>query len=465
MSQLLADQFHNDARVLKAKQLISDALADVQSQLRTIRKGRSDLAEHYQNLLERFGVVRGNPLYYPYLGSGVGSGPLVELADGSIKYDFITGIGVHYLGHSHPKLVSAGVDAALGDTVMQGNLQQNVDSLKLAETLLNIANRKGAQLGHCFLTSSGAMANENALKIILHKKHPARRILCFENCFAGRTLAMATVTDNAGYRTGLPTVLDVDYIPFFDLEQPEVSISTSVAVLKKYIARYPEQYACMCFELIQGERGAYAGDHRFFTALMDILKENRIPIFVDEVQTFARTSEIFAYQHFGLDQYIDVVTIGKSSQVCATLFSRDFNPKPGIISQTFTSSSAAITSAQVILDHLMQSDYFGESGKIMRCHKHFNQRLVGIARRFPNTIHGPYGLGAMVAFSVFDGSPENTKMFVKALFEEGVISFVAGKNPTRVRFLLPIGAITLEDIDSVVKILEITLQKVRKHLI
>ena len=463
MPDLLADQFHKDARVLKAKQLIRDALYDCQNKITGIRKARHALEENYQNLLKQFGVMRGNPLYFPYLGSGFGKGALVELADGSIKYDFIAGIGVHYWGHSHPKIISAGVDAALEDIVLQGNLQQNIGSVKLVELLLNTATSKGAKLEHCFLTTSGAMANENALKIILHKKHPAYRILCFENSFSGRTLAMASLTDNAAYRSGLPNILRVDYLPFFDEKHPKESTCNSVGMLKKYLFRYPEQYACMCFELVQGEGGAYPGNRRFFTALMDVLKEHKIAILIDEVQTFARTSEIFAFQHFGLDNYVDVVTVGKTSHVCATLFSDSYNPKPGIVSQTFTSSSSAVKSAQVMIEHLVKSDYFGKSGKIMQCHEYLTNYLDDIAKRFPNTIHGPYGLGAMIGFSVFDGSLEITKTFVQALFQAGVISFVAGKNPVRVRFLLPIGAITLEDIDLVAEKLESTIEKVGKR--
>ena len=52
----------------------------------------------------------------------------------------ISGIGVHYLGHSHPALIAAGVDAALRDTVMQGNLQQNTEALSLSRLLLDLAN-------------------------------------------------------------------------------------------------------------------------------------------------------------------------------------------------------------------------------------------------------------------------------------------------------------------------------------
>ena len=78
---------------------------------------------------------------------------LVELADGSVKYDFISGIGVHHWGHSHPAMVEASLDAALRDTVMEGNLQQNVESVELVRSLLDAANAKGAKLKHCFFRS------------------------------------------------------------------------------------------------------------------------------------------------------------------------------------------------------------------------------------------------------------------------------------------------------------------------
>jgi len=45
------------------------------------------------------------------------------------------------------------------------------------------------------------------------------------------------------------------------------------------------------------------------------------------------------------------------------------------------------------------------------------------------------------------------------LFEAGVISFIAGTYPTRIRFLAPMGAITAKDIDIVMEIVEKTLLK------
>ena len=58
----------------------------------------------------------------------------------------------------------------------------------------------------------------------------------------------------------------------------------------------------------------------------------------------------------------------------------------------------------------------------------------------------------MFAFQVFDGSPDVTMKFVHELFKNGVISFIAGKNPTKVRFLFPTPVMSKKDIDAVVKI-------------
>ena len=266
-----ATALRQDDRVAEARRLLRAALVEHQESLTGIRPPDPTLRESSSAMLERFGRDRGGDLYFPYLGTGFGHGPLVELADGSVKYDMIGGIGVHYFGHGHPDLVDAGVDGALGDTVMQGNLQQNTESAQLVADLLDLATRSGAELAHCFLTTSGAMANENALKLAFCHHQPADRILAFDGCFCGRTLALAQITDKARYRVGLPTTISVDYVPFFDAEAPEESTARSMEILRAHLQRHPGRHAAMIFEMVQGEGGYYPGDRAFFVALMQVL--------------------------------------------------------------------------------------------------------------------------------------------------------------------------------------------------
>ncbi len=465
MKPLLADKLADDPRIAQAKQLILDALQEHQTQLTSIQPAQPQRQPAYNHAVKQFGQMRGGQLYFPYLGSGFGKGPLVELADGSVKYDFITGIGVHGWGHGHPDLVDAAIDAALCDTIMQGNLQQSQHSANLIQILLDAAQRNGSNLSHCFLSTSGAMANENALKMLFQKKQPARRLLAFEGCFMGRTLALAQVTDKAAYRVGLPPTIAVDYVPFFNPQDPQGSTDRALHVLNKHLARYPDQHAAMCFELVQGEGGYYPGHRDFFIALMQCLKSHHIAVMVDEVQTFGRTTELFAFQHFGLDEYVDAVTIGKLSQVCATLFTDEFKPQPGLISQTFTGSTSSIFAAQKIIEGLLDGGYFGHDGKNNCLHQHFVARLQEIAQRQPGCLSGPFGIGAMVAFTPIDGRIETAKKLIAALYAAGVIAFIAGSNPARIRFLIPMGAVTPQDIDAVCEIIEQSLIVVTQELV
>eukprot|EP01047_Picozoa_sp_COSAG01_P042914 COSAG01_NODE_3776_length_5706_cov_7.934011_1_plen_147_part_10 len=136
---LAADKLNNDPRLAEAKKLILAAVAEHQETLVSVRPPRPELAANYEHQLEQFGAIRGGKTFFPYLGSGIGNGPFVELADGSVKLDLITGIGVHGYGHSHPRLINAGIDAAMSDTVMQGNLQQNTSSCDIVKLLTDVA--------------------------------------------------------------------------------------------------------------------------------------------------------------------------------------------------------------------------------------------------------------------------------------------------------------------------------------
>lgn len=461
MAKTVAQGFFTDPRLAEAKKLIQEALSEHTSKINSVKPGNPELKESYEQLLKKMADYRGGALFYNYLGSGIGNGPFVELGDGSVKYDFITGIGVHYMGHSHPGVIDAQLNGALSNTVMNGHLQQNTDTADLLELISKEACKYGAGVKNVFLSTSGAMANENGFKIIFQKRAPANRFFAFEKCFAGRTLGMAWVTDKAAYRVGLPKTLDVDYIPFYNADDHQGSINAAVKVMKKQIARFPGQHAGFVMELIQGENGSWVGHTEYFEALIKVCKENNISVFADEVQSFGRTNELFAFQYFKLDKLVDVVAIGKNSQVCATLFTDDHKPKPGLMSQTFTGSSAQIAASHYVISSIVNGGYLGKDGKIERLHKRFKTNLEKISQKYPDKLKGPYGIGAMVAMTVFDGDEPKSKAFTIKLFENGVLSFMASGHPTtRVRFLMPVMVTEEKHIDEVCEIIEKTLNEI-----
>jgi acetylornithine/N-succinyldiaminopimelate aminotransferase len=452
MKKTLAQRLKEDKRIQEGKTLILQAIEELQDQC-SLKGPDKDLEKAYQKSLEDFAQLRGASLWYPYLGSGFGKGALVELTDGSVKYDFINGIGVH-VGHGIKPLIETNIDAAIEDTVMQGHLQQTEASLKLSHLLI-----EASSMDHCLLTTSGAMACENAIKMALQKQAPKQRILAFENCFMGRTMSLAQVTDKPHLRDGLPLNLPVDYLPFYDYKDPEGSLKKTIKHAERIIKRYPNSHAVMCMELVQGEGGFYPGTPDFFKGLIQFLKSHNIAILVDEVQTFGRFPEILASKHFGIIDDIDILAIGKITQVCATLFSKTFTPRAGLVSQTFTGSTSSIYSATCILETLLSSEYSGREGKIKQIGDYFRNKLEKFSEENPHLIKGPYGTGTLLAFTPLEGVMEKTLKILKELFSEGLIAFICGASPARIRFLPPIIGIEKEDVDKSCEILFNVLKK------
>ncbi len=458
MSQTISDQIKSDPAIASTIDQLLSRCQEIQQNINGIKPPSSELMQSYDDSIKKFSEIRGGELFFPYLSTGAGNGPFVELADGSVKYDLTCGIGVHIMGHGHPAVMKASIEAGLEDVTMQGNLQQNVASMTLCEKLLDLAHKKeGSHLAHCFLSSSGVMAGENALKMAMQKNAPASRVLAFERCFAGRSLAFSQINDKPAFRDGLPEILNVDYVPFYDANDPEGSTATAVATLKSHLTRHPKQYAAMLFELIQGEGGFHLGSEHFHRSLMEICKEHGVAVLVDEVQTFCRTHHPFAFQEFNLTDLVDIVWVGKAAQVCATLFSKEYLPRPGLIAQTYTASSATIAASIAILNELDNGNYFGANGKTAQLHQLFADGFDAISSRHPELLKGPYGIGAMTGCTVHGGDHAKVVTLIHHLYDNGVIAFLAGGNPTRLRFLVPIGALAPSHIQEILEILESSL--------
>ena len=464
----------DDPRVAEARRLLHEAAAEQRERLNGPRPADPDRKQSYDDLLARFGEQRGGGLWYPYLGTGAGSGPFVELADGSVKYDMINGIGVHVLGHGHRAWLDAGLDAALADTVMQGVLQQNTDSASITQRLIGLATDGGAPLCHAYLCTSGAMANENSFKLAFQRKArrgtpdkpcPSDRLLAFQGTFCGRTLALSSMSDKPGNRVGLPKALDVDYVPFYDPADPEGSTARAVERLTEHLTRWPGHHAAFKMELVIGEGGFYGGSHAFFMALIEVLKRHEVAVIVDEIQTFSRTTRPFAFQHYGLDAHVDLVNFGKATQLCGTLFTDDFVPQPGLIAQTFTASTHAIRACDALLDQMEEDHWYDgpgadpdhPAGLVAATAEALRARVQALAESHPDRISGPYGVGSMIAFTPFDGSLAAAKWILDDLFERGVIAFLCGRDAVRIRFLPACAVLTDHHLDEVTSLLDASL--------
>jgi len=446
------DSILESPEVREAAAALLDAVA-AESETRTLSAG------NYEKAIGELGRLRGRPLAWPMLQSGVGQGARVRLANGNSLLDFIGGIGVYAFGHSDRDLLETAAAASAIDTVFQGHLLPGVESLRLSKLLVKHA---GSTLHHAWLSVSGAMANENALKMILQKHSPADRIIVFENAFAGRTLAMAELSDKPGFRDGLPLRGNVLQIPFYDPNHPD-PIRFSLDALEAHLGRYPGQIASMMFELVQGEGGFNVAPPEFFRALMERCREAGLAVWVDEVQTFARTSELFAFKTLELEDLVDVVTLGKVLQGSAVLFSKKYNPKPGLISGTYAGSTAGMAVGARIIERLDEEGYLGPEGRVAVLARRVERRFESLAKRMPRAVGPRTGLGAMQAFVPWNGNPEVVNAVLQNAFEEGLLLFGAGRSPMKVRMLLPVNT-TDEELELGFAILEKALTHVSESM-
>ena len=468
----MSTEFINESQVLRAsprfraaKQEMMGAILEASSKLKGVKPGSNDpgVKESYTKLVKEFGKERGRDLYYPFVGSGIGSGPFVEMTDGSVKYDMITGIGINFFGHSHPALMEEMVEALPAD-IMQGNLEPGIEMKDLLSAILKRVGT-GSRLTHGWLMCSGTMANEVALKIIRQKRSPATKILAFKDCFAGRSTAMQEITDNPGYRQGQPTYGEVYYLPFYDSKLGLAqSTQATLAAMREHLTRYPDRFAALMIELVQGEGGFHYAPREFYVKIFEEAKKAGLAIWADEVQTFGRTGELFAYQKFGLNEYVDVVTVGKMLQACMVLFSAEYNPKPGLVAGTFSGSTVALRTARRILELFEEEKLLGSDGKIEKLSKRFSTQLERLmSGSCKGLIQETRAIGGMIAFAPLAGTLDEVKAVLMRLFELGVVAFYCGHGPYLVRLLPPLGAMTETHVDEVCKIIETAVLDVSKR--
>lgn len=451
MAQLIGHQITESTSI---NEMVQKLVSEVMGHNQKISGPKDPHPEHVANgqkEVEYAGQVRGRPLFYPYVGTGAGRGPFVELEDGSIKMDLINGIGIHLMGHSHPRVMAATVRGALSDIVNQGNLQPNKEYSRLMGKLVEKAGKR-SKLKYAWLSTCGTMANENALKMARQKNSPARMVMSFSNAFSGRSTMMAELTDNPAYKQGLPEYHEILRIPFYDKNDPQSS-EKSLNAMKAHIAKYEGNIACFAFEPMLGEGGYQRAPREFFIPMLELCKSKGIAVWADEVQTFTRTGELFAFETLDIGAYIDICTIAKTAQVGATLYTEEYNPKPGLIAGTFSGSTAALSAGIEILD-ILDEGFLGPQGRIQKIH----ERFIGVLNKLNETtckglLQDAGGMGLMIAVTPYEGKKEQVDALLKRLFKNGIIAFNCGKNPIRIRFLVP-AIISDEEIELAGKIIE-----------
>ena len=213
--------------------------------------------------------------------------------DKGIEYlDLYSGHGVISIGHSHPEY-NAKLKSQLDKLSFYSNAIQNPLQVELADKLGKLSNCEEYSL---FLCSSGAEANENALKMASFHTNKSR-VISFNNAFHGRTSAAVATTDNPKIVAPMNAQQVVTFSPLNDIDLVE-------AELKK------GDVASVIIEPIQGVGGLDMGTTEFFQGLEKICAQYNVVLILDEVQSgYGRSGKFFAHQHHGIKP--DIICMAK----------------------------------------------------------------------------------------------------------------------------------------------------------
>ena len=264
-----------------------------------------------------------------------GEGCYIFDESGKKYLDLYGGHAVISVGHAHPKYVSA-IQDQLAKLGFYSNSIKNPLQQELADKLEKVSGLNDYSL---FLCSSGAEANENALKVASFQTGKDR-VIYFKNAFHGRTSGVVAITDNDSIKAPFNKGHKVTKLAFNDKES-----------LKKEIEK--GDVAAVIFEVIQGVGGLDEADSAFYKVAAEICKKNKVMLIADEVQSgYGRTGDFFAFQKHGIRP--DIITMAKGMgngfPIGGILIDNNIQAKYGMLGTTFGGNHLACVAGISVLD-------------------------------------------------------------------------------------------------------------------
>ena len=214
--------------------------------------------------------------------------------EGQAYMDFISGIGVSNIGHSHPAVVAA-VQAQAASYMHLMVYGEYVQQPQVAYAQALTASLDPS-LDCVYWGNSGAEAIEGAFK--LAKRVTGRtEIISFQGSYHGSTHgALSAMGDETYKRAYRPLLPDHRILPWADAT---------------HLSAITERTAAVVIEVVQAESGYKVVPTAFLHALQARCRETGSLLIVDEIQTgFGRTGHLFAHQ--GASIVPDILCLGKA---------------------------------------------------------------------------------------------------------------------------------------------------------
>ncbi|MCU0578871.1 MAG: acetylornithine transaminase [Desulfobacterota bacterium] len=363
-----------------------------------------------------------------------GEGCRVWDREGKSYLDFLGGIAVTALGHSHPA-VTAALREQAGKILHSSNLYYIEPQIALAEQLV-----RHSFADRVFFCNSGTEANEAAIKLVrryaTERFGPEKRtILCMENSFHGRTMGSLSATGQGKFQKGFePLLPGFAFAPFNDL-----------AALDRI---WDATVAAVLLEPVQGEGGICVPAPDYLREVKKRCRERQALLVLDEVQTgMGRTGTLLAHEQFGVTP--DVLTLAKALgnglPIGALLATAEAAGAftPGAHAATFGGNHLVTAVAGKVLEIIGAPEFLS---RVKQVGAYFRQGLQTLVEAFPQ-VREARGLGLLLGLALdVPGKP-----VVEACLERGFL--INCTQDTVLRFAPPL-IITEAEIDPLLLTLQ-----------
>ena len=364
-----------------------------------------------------------------------GKGSFLYDTKGKKYLDFVQGIAVNCLGHSHNHLIKS--------IYKQSKKLWHVSNAFIIPEQERLAKRLTQKTfaDYVAFQNSGAEATEAAIKFARRYfysrgKTRKNRILCINNSFHGRTLATIFASNSKKAIEGFgPKVDGFDHFNFGDHRGLEKAITSRTAAIM--------------VETIMGEGGIKVIPDYCLVGLRKLCNKKKILLILDEVQCgIGRSGKFFAFEHAKIKPDIVPIAkgIGGGFPIGAVLVNKKVasGMKPGTHGSTFGGNPLAMSAGNAILDVMFKKGFLAN---VLKNGKYFLNELNKLKNKYPKIIKEVRGKGLLLGLCLH----KNQVPFIDKLLKSNLLTIRAAENVVR---LLPPLNVTKQEINLSLKIID-----------
>lgn len=368
-----------------------------------------------------------------------GIGSKIYDTNGNEYIDFVSGVAVNCLGHSHPSIIKA-ITEQSKQLIHISNYYWNTKHTQLSEKLIDNCDHDKV-----FFCNSGTEAIEGAFKLArkygkLKGNNDKSILLYMNNSFHGRTMGALSITGQEKYQKDfLPLIPNVKKINFNDIDDLNENFNENVCGI--------------IIEPIQGEGGINVVNSDYLKEARELCDKYDALLIFDEIQCgMGRLGELFAYKKFNVIPDVICVAKGLGGGFPIGAFIANEKASPALSlgdhGSTFGGNPLGCAVSLAVLNELVEG---GVVSSVDSKEIYLKEKLNELKNKY-NIIDEIKGIGLLIGISI----NTNPKEFSNLCFEKGLLVVTAGTNVIR---LLPPLNVTIQEIDEALNILELVMKE------